>query len=98
MHLTFDLNEEDDVLNTTILDAETGSVMYTVDTPQYSRGTLTTTVTRRSQHDGSTRFAFRILWKRARRLFEDVTLVLDHRTLEEIPVGQLLERARGTAT
>jgi hypothetical protein len=98
MHLTFTLNDEDDILNATLLDAETGSVVYTVETPQYSRGALTTNVTRRSQHDGSTRFVFRILWRGARRLFEDVTLVLDHRTLEEIPVGQLLERARGTAT
>jgi hypothetical protein len=98
MNLSFAPNEEDDILNTTVRDAETGSVMYTIETPKYAEGTLTTTVTRRNQIDGSTRFAFRILWKGIKRSLEDVAVVLDPRTLEEVQVRQILESAPGGAT
>jgi len=99
MNLSFTSNEEDDVLsmtslNATIRDSDTGSVMYTIETPKYAGGTMTTTVTRRNQIDGSTRFAFRILWKGAK----DVKVVLDAWSLEEIPVGEVLGSARGSTT
>ena len=98
MNLSFAPNEEGDILNTTIRDSETGSVMYTVETPKYAGGTLTTTVTRQNQIDGSTRPAFRILWKGVKGVLEDVKIVLDFKTLEEVPVRQLLGSAPGGAT
>ncbi|KAF9645293.1 hypothetical protein BDM02DRAFT_3189829 [Thelephora ganbajun] len=98
MNLSFTLNEEDDILNTTVRDSETGSVMYTVETPKYAGGTLATTVTRRNQIDGSTRFAFRILWKGVRGSLEDVMVVLDSRTSEEVPVREVFESAPGSTT
>ena len=97
INLSFALNEEDDILNTTIRDSDTGSVMYTVGTPKYARGTLTTTVMRRNQIDGSTRFAFSILWKSGRKLKHEM-VVLDNRTFDEIPVREILESAPGSAT
>jgi hypothetical protein len=100
MNLTFDLDGEDDVLlNTTIRDSETGSIMYTAETPtrKYTRGSLTTTVKKRNLVDGSTRFAFRILWKGEASL-KDVILVLDRRTMEEVPVREVLESAPGSST
>jgi len=103
MNLSFTPNEEDEILNTTILnatirDSDTGSVMYTVETPKYVEGTLTTTVTRRNQIGGLTRFAFRILWKGMKESLDGVKVVLDNRTLEEIPVGEVLGSARGSTT
>ena len=98
MNLTFAPNEEGDILNTTIRDSDTGSVMYTVETPKYAGGTLTTTVTRQNQIDGSTRPAFRILWKGVKGVLEDVKIVLDFKTLEEVPVRQLLGSVPGGAT
>ena len=98
MNLSFAPNEEGDILNTTIRDSDTGSVMYTVETPKYAGGTLTTTVTRQNQVDGSTRPAFRILWKGVKGVLEDVKIVLDFKTLEEVPVRQLLGSAPGGAT
>jgi hypothetical protein len=98
MNLSFAPNEEDDILNTTIQDSATGSAMYIVETPKFNEGTLTTTVTRRSQVDGSTRFAFRILWKGERASLGDVMVVLDDRTLEEVPVRDVLESAPGSTT
>ena len=103
MNLSFTPNEEDEILNTTILnatirDSDTGSVMYTVETPKYVGGTLTTTATRRNQISGSTRFAFRILWKGMKESLDGVKVVLDNRTLEEIPVGEVLGSARGSTT
>jgi hypothetical protein len=98
MDLCFTPNEEDDILNTTIRDLETGSIMYTVETPKYAEGALGATVRRRSQIDGSTRFAFRILWKGGRALLKDVMVVLDESTLEEISVRKVLERAPGSST
>ena len=98
MNLSFAPNEEGDILNTTIRDSDTGSVMYTVETPKYAGGTLTTTVTRQNQIDGSTRPAFRILWKGVKGVLEDVKIVLDFKTLEEVPVRQLLGSAPGGAT
>jgi len=100
MNLSFAPNEEGDILNATIRDSgsDTDSVMYTVETPKHAGGTLATTVTRRNQIDGSTRLAFRILWRGARGSLEDVKIVLDFRTLEEVPVRQVLESAPGGAT
>ena len=96
--LSFTPHEEDDILDTTIRDSETGSVIYTVETPKHSEGALATTVTRRNQIDGSVRFAFRILWKGVRKSLEDVMVALDSRTLEEVPVREVLESAPGSAT
>jgi len=103
MNLSFTSNEEDEVLgitilNATIRDSDTGSVMYTVETSKYAGGTLTTTVTGRNQIDGSTRFAFRILWKGVRESLDDVKVVLDAWSLEEIPVREVLGSARGSTT
>lgn len=96
--LSFNPNEEDDILNTTIRDSETGSVVYVIETPKSAEGALATTVTRQSQADGSTRFASRILWRGARRTMKDAFVVLDSRNLEEIPVRQVLESAPGSTT
>ncbi|KAF9791198.1 hypothetical protein BJ322DRAFT_1040364 [Thelephora terrestris] len=98
MSLSFAPREEDDILDTTILDSETGSVMYTVGTPKHAEGALTTTVTRRSQVDGSARFAFKIVWKGVRNSLKDVMVVLDSRTLEEVPVREVLKNAPGGST
>lgn len=98
MGLSFTPNEEDDILNTTIRDSETGSIVYTVETPKYAQGALSTTVTRRSQTDGSTRFAFKILWMGEKASLEDAMITLDHTTLEEIPVRDVLESASGSTT
>ena len=98
MNLTFTPNEEDDILNTTIRDSDIGSVMYTVETPKHAGGTLTTTVTRRNQADGSTRFAFRILWGGKKGSSEDVKVVLDFWTLAEVPAGEVLGSAPGSTT
>ena len=98
MNLSFAPNEEDDILNTTIRDSQTGSVMYTIETPKYAGGTLTTTVTRQNRVYSSNRFLFRILWKGARGSLEDAMVVLDFRTLEEIPVRQVFKGAPGSST
>ena len=99
MNLSFTSNEEDDFLNTTILDSDTGSVMYTVETPRRAAGTLTTTVTRRNQADGSTKMAFRILWKgNKKKTLEDAKIVLDFWTLEEVSVRDVLGSAPGSTT
>jgi len=94
MNLSFASSEEDDILDTIIRDSDTGSVMYTIETPKYVGGTMTTSVTRRNQINGSTRFAFRILWKGAK----DVKVVLDPWSLEEIPAGEVLGSASGSTT
>jgi len=78
INLSFAPNEEDDILNTTIRDSYTGSIVYIIETPRYAGGTLTTTVTRRNQIDGSMRFAFKILWKGGKLSSEDVSIVLDN--------------------
>jgi len=58
MYLVFALNEDKDILNTTIRDEDTGSILYTVDTSKQGGGVLTTTVA-----DGeSTEPVYRILW------------------------------------
>jgi len=103
MNLSFTPNGEGEVLNTTVLnaiirDSDTGSVMYTTETPKYVGGTLATTVTRWNQIDGSTRFAFRILWKGVRKPLDGVKVVLDGWSLEEIPVGEFLGSTRGSTT
>jgi hypothetical protein len=41
---------------------------------------------------------FRILWKGARGSLEDAMVVSDFRTLEEIPVRQVLKGAPGSST
>lgn len=95
MNLTF-TPTEDDILNTTIQDSETGFALYIVETPRRAVGTLTTTATRRSHADGSSRFAFRILWKGTK--LEDVRIVLDSGTLEEVSVREVLGKAPGITT
>jgi len=54
MNLSFTSDEEHDILNATIRDSDTDSVMYMIETPKRAGGTLSTTVTRRNQIDGST--------------------------------------------
>ena len=98
MILSFTPNEEDDILNTTIRDPDTGSVVYTVETPKHIGGTLTTTVMKRNQFNGSIRLAFQILWKGARGSLEDVKVVLDFMTFEEVPVRDVLVSAPGSTT
>lgn len=98
MNLTFTSNEEDDILNTTIWDSDTGSVMYAVETPRRAAGTLTTTVTRQNQIDGSIRFAFRILWKGSKPSPKGARVVLDFWTLEEVPIREVLGNAPGSTT
>jgi hypothetical protein len=98
LNLSFALNEEGDILNTTIQDSDAGSPMYTVDTPKYTRGTLTTTVTRHNRTDGSTRSAFRILWEGGKGSMEDVKVVLDFRSLEEVPIRDIFGKAPGSTT
>lgn len=95
MNLSFALTE-DDVLNATIRDSVTNSIMYTVETPKYTGDAFTTTVTRRNQIDGSTRFAFRIVWERMS--LEDARVVLDRNILEEVPARQVLESSSGNTT
>ena len=97
LSLSFTLDEEEDVLNTTVRDSSTGSVMYTVETPKFSRGALTTTAMRRNQIDGSTRFAFSILWRGARMSLDGAKVVLDNRTSEELPVREILQTAPGSS-
>ena len=94
LNLSFALADEDDILNATIRDSDTGSVMYTLKTPKYAEGTLTTTATRTNQIDGSTRTVFRILWKGEKAL-EDARVVLDNRTSEEVPVREIFRAAPG---
>ena len=98
MNLSFTPDEEDDILNATIRDSDTGSVMYTIETPKRAGGTLSTTVTRRDQIDGSTRLAFRILWKGRKGSSGDAEIVLDFRTLDEVPVREVMESATGGTT
>lgn len=95
-NLSFDLNEENDI--TAIRDSDTGSVVYTVKTSGCVGGALATTFARRNQLDGSTRSAFKILWKGGKESLKDVMIVLEDRTSEEIPAGELLERAQGRNT
>ena len=96
--LSFTPHEEDDILDTTIRDSETSSVIYIVETPKHAEGALATTVTRRNQVDGSVRFAFKILWKGVRKPLEDVMVVFDSSASEEVPVREVLESAPGSTT
>ena len=98
INLSFSPDEEDDILNTTIRDSDSGSVIYTIETPKYSGGVLASTATRRNQVNGSTRFAFRILWKGEMTSLKEVAVVLDDKTSEEIPARELLEGAPGSNT
>ena len=96
MDLSFTLTK-DDILNATIRNSNTDLVMYETETPKYAGGAFTTTATRRSQIDGSTRLAFRIVWGMKKSL-EGARVVLDHEAMDEVPVRQVLERAPGTTT
>ena len=96
--LSFASDEEGDILNATIRDSATESVMYNVETPKRAGGTLSTTVTGRNQVDGSARPAFRILWKGVKGSLEDVKIVLDFKTLEEVPVREVMGKAPGSTT
>lgn len=98
MNLTFTSNEEDDILNTTIRNSETDSVVYAVETPKYTEGTLTTTIKRQNQVYMSSDFLFRILWKGKKGSLQDVTVVLDCGTLAEVPVREVLKSAPGSTT
>lgn len=98
MNLSFTSDEEDDILNATIEDADTGSVIYTAETPKRAGGTLTTTITRWNSMDGSNELVFRILWKGTGKSSGGVRVVSDFRTLEEIPVREILGSAPGVTT
>lgn len=97
MHLTFALNEEEDILNAVVQDSTTGSAMYTVETPRYAEGTLTTTVTRLNRTDGSTSRAFRILWK-GKGSLEEAEVVLDNGLSGEVPAREILQDTPGSST
>ena len=97
LNLSFALDEEDDILNATIRDSDTGSVMYTLETPKYAEGILTTTATRTNQIDGSPRVAFRILWKGGKGL-DDAYVVLNDRTSEEVSIREVFGTAPGGDT
>ena len=96
LKLSFTLNEEDDILNATIRDSYTGCVMYTLETPKYAKGILTTTATRTNQIDGSTRTVFKILWKGKKGL-EDATVVLGNGA-SEMPIRDIFRAAPGSDT
>jgi len=98
MNLSFTPSEGDDIYNATIRDSDTDSVMYTIETPKHAGGTLTTTVTRRDQIDGSKKLAFRILWKSEEGSSKDAEIVLDFRTLQEVPVKEVMGNAHGSTT
>lgn len=99
MNLAFTSDEEDDILNATVRSSETGSVAYTIETPKFSGGTMTTTVRREHRvYYGSSEFLFRILWKGAKGSFEDVMVVVSPTTLEEVPVREVLKSAPGGST
>jgi hypothetical protein len=97
LNLSFTLDDEDDILNATIRDSETGSIMYTLETPKYAEGTLTTTATRTNRIDGSSRVVFKILWKGGKRL-EDANVVLDCKTYKEVPIREVFRAAPGGDT
>ena len=94
LNLSFALDDEDDILNATIRDSNTGSIMYTLETPNYAEGILTTTVTRTNQTDGTTRIVFKILWKGGKGL-DDGKVVLNNRTSEEISIREIFRDAPG---
>jgi len=98
MNLYFTSDKEDDILNATIQDSDTGSVVYTAETPKHVGGTLTTTVTRWNAMDGSAELAFQILWKGTGKSLGNVKVVTDFRTLEEVPVREVLGNAPGITT
>jgi len=98
MNLTFTLNEEDDILNATIRDSDTGSVMYTVDTPKRAGGALTTTVARLNWDDGSAGCAFRILWKGKKGSLDDAEVVMGGGASGEVPAREILQSATGSST
>ena len=95
MKLIFASDEEDDILNAIIRNSETDSVIYTIETPKHSGGTLTTTIRSQNQVYSSRRFLFKILWKES---LEDATVVSDFRTLKEVPVREVLKSAPGGTT
>ena len=93
LNLSFTLVDEDDILNATIRDSNTGFVVYTIETPKYAQGILTTTATRTNQIDGTTKIVFKILWKG--RNLEDAKVVLNNRTSEEIPIREIFRAVPG---
>ena len=94
LNLSFALDNEDDILNATIRDSNTGSVVYTLETPKCTEGTSTTTATRTNQIDGTTRTVFKILWKGG-KVLEDAKVVLNNRTSEEIPIREIFKAVPG---
>jgi len=98
MNLTFTLTEEEDILNTTIRDSDTGSVTYTVETPKQAGGALTTTVTRLSPNEGSTGCAFRILWKGKKGSLDDAEVVMGSGSSGEVSAREILQSAPGSST
>ena len=94
LNLSFALDNEDGILNATIRDSNTGSVVYTLETPKYAEGTLTTTATRTNQIDGTTKVVFKIFWK-GRNDLEHAKVVLNNRTSEEIPIREIFRVAPG---
>jgi len=94
MKLSFALDDEEDILNATVRDSDTGFIVYTLETAKYAKGVLTTTATRTNQVDGTTKIVFRVLWKGGRDL-EDVKVVLNNRTSEEIPIREIFRAVPG---
>jgi hypothetical protein len=97
LNLSFALDDVDDIPNATIRDSETGSVVYTLETPRYAQGTLTTTTTRTNRTDGPTRVAFRILWKGGKGL-EDANVVLNNMNSKGVPIREVFRAAPGGDT
>jgi len=94
LNLSFTLDDEDDILNATIRDSNTGSIVYTLETPKYAEGVFTTIATRTNQTDGTTRIVFKVLWKGGRG-FDHAKVVLNNRTSEEIPIREIFQDAPG---
>jgi hypothetical protein len=86
----------DDVLNSTVLESSSGSPIYQLETPKYSRGVLTTTASRRDYLDGSSLPAFQILW--VGKSLENTNLVLDPTTRAKSKARDILPDAQGGAT
>lgn len=98
MDLTFDLDGEAEILNTTVRDYTTGSVMYTVETPTCAEGTLTTTVTGLNRADGSVSRAFKILWKGKKPSLEEAEVTLVNGPSRGVPAREILHDAPGVST
>ena len=98
MNLTFDLDGEGEILNTTVRDYTTGSVMYTIETPTCAEGALTTTVTGFNRTDGSVGRGFKILWKGKKPSLEGAEVMLVNGSSRGVPAREILHDAPGVST